>query len=725
MIAGIVVRAREVPQGDERSAWKGRRHRGRGCLVDKLALALHFCSALLLILLAFLVLVKGRRDGSVSLAVGLVTIALLQVVELFARHESSDFLVYRRLTVFLESVAPVCLLLYGDSYRRRSEAGSSRLPLLLLALIGTGFVLCALVAPLERFFSPEESLGRGMIALGELGYWFYLGLMIYCVAALVNIESVFTAMHGADRWRVKYELLGVGVILGGGIFYFSQGLLYKSVNMTLLPVRSGMLMVAGLLVGYSRLFRGQKHKVVVSRYVFYRSFTLLAVGIYLLGLGLTGQFLRSFQISLGRDLLLLAVFVSGVAFLALVFSEEIRRRVKVLVTKHFYAQKHDYREQWLGFSNALAASHRIDEVQEAIIEAYLRIFGVRFAALYVRAGGGASFSLAALQGHEVPLKNIVLSQGLVGYFAETGRVLNPRDGEYTPTAEEAGLFADSEAWLLVPMMAGNHVEAVALLGTQIAPEKLTYEDYDLMKLIGRQAVLSLKNFRLSEELAEARELAAVAKVSSFVIHDLKNLAYTFSLMMDNGEEHIAEPDFQKDLIMSIRSTVAKMNTLIAKLKAFPQKQELRTEAFDLALLARETLDDVRRLKPAVSFLDECAPAVALVDVQEMKKVVLNLLINAGDALGEKGRIVLSTASRDGEVFLRVQDNGCGMSKTFVENHLFRPFRTTKEKGLGIGLYQCKQIIESHGGRIEVASREGEGTTVTVIMKEQCSRGKGP
>jgi signal transduction histidine kinase len=186
-------------------------------------------------------------------------------------------------------------------------------------------------------------------------------------------------------------------------------------------------------------------------------------------------------------------------------------------------------------------------------------------------------------------------------------------------------------------------------------------------------------------------------------------------MMDNGEEHIGEPDFQQDLIKSIRGTVAKMNALIIKLKAFPQKQELRTEAADLALLARGTLEGVRKLKPSISFEAECAPAEARVDVQEMSKVVLNLLLNAGDAVGEQGRVVLRTGSRNGEIFLSVEDDGCGMSQTFVENHLFRPFRTTKEKGLGIGLYQCKQIVEAHGGRIEAESREGEGTVITVVM----------
>jgi len=691
--------------------------------MDSINLFLQYGSSLLLGLLAFLVLVKGRRDGSVGLALGFVLLSLIQVFDLCALQDADSIFAYKRAVVFLKSLMPICFLQYGYSSRKSGTAGLSRLPFMVLALIGAAFALSALVLPLQSLYSSVRSPGGGLIALGDVGYWFYLGLMIYCIAALVNLEAVFASLHGADRWRVKQEFLGVGIILGVFIFVLSQGLLYRGVNMALLPVRSVALIAAALLIAHSRLFRGRSQQVLVSWHVFHRSFTLLAIGVYLLGLGLMGEFMKSVQTAVGRNLLLLAVFVSGGAFLALVFSEEARRRVKVLVAKHFYAQKHDYREQWLGLTNALAASRRLDEVQEAIIAAYLGIFGLRFAALYVRAGGGESFALVAVQGREDLPPRFVLSPGLTGYFVRTGRVMNPLDGEYTPTADEAAFCRGAGAWLLVPMMAGNHLEAVALLGGQIVPERLTYEDYDLMRIIGRQAVLSLNNFRLSEELAEARELAAVAKVSSFVIHDLKNLAYTFSLMMDNVGEHIGEPDFQKDLITSIRGTVAKMNALIAKLKAFPQKQELKTEAADLAQLAREIREDVQKLKPAISFEGDCAPAEALVDVQEMKKVVLNLLLNASDALGGAGSVVLRTGSRDGEVFLSVADAGCGMSKGFVEHQLFRPFRTTKEKGLGIGLYQCKQIVEAHGGRIEVESREGEGTVFTVVVRDRSNTGR--
>ena len=99
----------------------------------------------------------------------------------------------------------------------------------------------------------------------------------------------------------------------------------------------------------------------------------------------------------------------------------------------------------------------------------------------------------------------------------------------------------------------------------------------------------------------------------------------------------------------------------------------------------------------------------------MGKVVLNLVLNALEASEDAAAVRVETGVTDGQAFIRVHDTGAGMSADFMQNHLFRPFHTTKKQGLGIGLYQCGQIVEAHGGKMAVASREGEGSTFTVTL----------
>jgi len=105
----------------------------------------------------------------------------------------------------------------------------------------------------------------------------------------------------------------------------------------------------------------------------------------------------------------------------------------------------------------------------------------------------------------------------------------------------------------------------------------------------------------------------------------------------------------------------------------------------------------------------------LADREQLRSVFTNLLLNARDAVGPNGRITLETTRQGDWVALSVSDNGCGMSEDFIKNSLFRPFRTTKKKGLGIGMFQAKMIIEAHSGNIQVESAIGSGTVFRILL----------
>ncbi len=103
------------------------------------------------------------------------------------------------------------------------------------------------------------------------------------------------------------------------------------------------------------------------------------------------------------------------------------------------------------------------------------------------------------------------------------------------------------------------------------------------------------------------------------------------------------------------------------------------------------------------------------DPDQIQKVVINLVLNGIEAAGAGGQIKISTEPAEGWVLLSVSDNGRGMSKEFMEKSLFRPFKTTKKHGMGIGLFHSKMIIEAHRGRIEVESVEGKGSVFRVFL----------
>ena len=109
------------------------------------------------------------------------------------------------------------------------------------------------------------------------------------------------------------------------------------------------------------------------------------------------------------------------------------------------------------------------------------------------------------------------------------------------------------------------------------------------------------------------------------------------------------------------------------------------------------------------------------DRAQLQSVITNLVLNACEAVSSNGRIVVKTGLQDDWVTFSVSDNGCGMSEDFVKNSLFRPFRTSKKKGMGIGMFQAKIIVEAHSGSIQVASAIGSGTTFRVSLPVHRSR----
>lgn len=461
-----------------------------------------------------------------------------------------------------------------------------------------------------------------------------------------------------------------------------------------------------------RLFRRNGVRVTVSRSMLYRSASLLAAGAYFVVLGAAVEGSRYFNVPLDDRLVVPLACAAGTALAIALLSDRIRRRCKVFVTKHFFAHKHDYRRTWLDLSERLAACATRTELEQAIPAAYCEVFGTGNAALFVRAGESGRCLSAEGAASRPPFQP---SPALLEYFTVKNRVWNPRDGEYAADAQESAFVRDACAHLIVPLMSGDRLEGVVLLGPALAGERFTFEDYDLMKLIARQSALLLCNQRLSRELVETRELAAVARVASFVVHDLKNQAQTLSLLVNNAEGHFGNEEFQQDMLSAVRHTLADMKGLIQKLKVRPGRVQARRLCTDARVLCDTVVREFAATRTRAFLVCKGEPFSCAADPDELRTVVVNLVQNAVDAAGEAGTISVETGREGPAGRIRICDNGCGMTADFMEKQLFRPFRSTKKNGLGIGLYQCRQIVDSLGGSIAVSSAAGKGTTFTIIL----------
>ena len=268
----------------------------------------------------------------------------------------------------------------------------------------------------------------------------------------------------------------------------------------------------------------------------------------------------------------------------------------------------------------------------------------------------------------------------------------------------------------VPLIGGGQLLGVIALGDRVEGMCFSVQDFDLLRCVGDQVAAGLLNAQLSQRLLQAKELEAFQTMSAFFVHDLKNTASTLNLMLQNLPVHFDNPDFRQDALRGMTKTCEHINHLISRLSLFRHDAQFKLVASDLNEVVAGVLSNWSGLS-AMTLVKNLRPCPAvLLDPEQFRKVVTNLVINASEAVSpSNGEVRVETSQGNGWAVLAVTDNGCGMTPEFLRHALFRPFQTTKKKGLGIGMFQSKMIIEAHGGRIEVDSETQKGTTFRVLL----------
>jgi putative PEP-CTERM system histidine kinase len=266
------------------------------------------------------------------------------------------------------------------------------------------------------------------------------------------------------------------------------------------------------------------------------------------------------------------------------------------------------------------------------------------------------------------------------------------------------------------MKVGNELTGIITLNDdRVGQAPLSIEDQDLLRAYSTQLAVGLLQIRLSEKQQEAREIESFQYVSTFLIHDLKNLSSSLSLTVQNLPVHFDNPEFRADALKVISQSVSRIGEMCGRLSILRQRIEPKMQRSDLNELAEKVSEEFSSsLNGTLQKSLRPLPPVTM-DPEQVRNVLTNLLLNAGQAIKSGGNIRISTERRADYGVISVSDDGCGMSQEFIEKSLFRPFRTTKSKGMGIGLFQCKMIIDAHKGRIEVESHEGEGSTFRVFL----------
>jgi putative PEP-CTERM system histidine kinase len=626
------------------------------------------------------------------------------------------------------SFLPYVWMLFSLSYARGSYRDFFRQwrYVLLFSLVLPVGLVC--FCPIEKIFlSPQEMDEAGfewVFRLQPAGFVLLAMFLTSTVIVLMNLERTFRAAVGTMRWRIKFMVLGLAILFAMRAYTCSQELLWQKMEPSYVALDCGAL-VLGCLLTLRSLFRDvAKASVFPSKAILENSVTALVAGVYLISVAILFKFkLAAWIESFDAKSLLLLIALAGVTVIAL--SDRARMHTRRFISRYLQRPVYDYRTVWRTFTEGIASRVKQAELCQSAVTLISDIFQVLSVTIWlvderrenlVFAG---STSLSAMAG-----------AGLQPHKEEATAIFQALQAHRDPiefeTAKHEWAMAlrrltplqfpeNSGTRVCVPLMGGSQLLGLITLGDRVGGVSFSLQDFDLLRCVGDQVAAGLLNVELSQRLLQAKELEAFQTMSAFFVHDLKNTASTLNLMLQNLPVHFDNPEFRQDALRGMAKTCEHINGLIGRLSLLRHDLQIKPVESDLNEVVSAVLSDWKVIAGTklVKNLRPCPPI--LLDQDQINKVVTNLVINASESISQSGEIRVETSQSNGWAVLLVADNGCGMSPEFMQRALFRPFQTTKKKGLGIGMFQSKMIIEAHGGRIEVESEERKGTSFRVLL----------
>lgn len=519
------------------------------------------------------------------------------------------------------------------------------------------------------------------------------------------------AIVAGVRGDVRLLVFALGGMWGIDLATASIALLQGDCPVEIAAVRGGIMAGLAVLIAAAAQRRGDGSPAL-SRAVAWRTIATAAVLLYA---GLTALAARAAEMAFGVNGRLAetaVVFGATAALLTVASSSWLRAWARVMVAKHLFRHRYDYRVEWQRFAATLGSpASEAEPLPVRVVRAVADLTDSPAGLLLVCEGS----MLTTAACWNWPSAPDVNGEALGRYLAASGRIVAVHS-DHRPAEETASipatLAADPIAWIIVPLFHGEMLAGAIVLARPPIDRQLDWEDLDLLRVAGRQAASYLAEDRAHTALAEAARFGEFNRRFAFLLHDIKNVASQLTLVARNAERHAENPEFRADMIATLRESADRMTVLLARLGEHDASRPEPAQAVDLVVLA-ERVARARRAQHPLIVRGE-GPAIADVPPARLEQVLGHLVQNAVDAGGAEA-VRLRVRNVGARVAVDVIDRGTGMTAAFVQGELFRPFSSTKPGGFGIGAYEARELVRRMGGDIHVESRVGEGSTFTVLL----------
>ena len=572
---------------------------------------------------------------------------------------------------------------------------------------GRAFAAAGVVAALAAAaaVAMENRYGVPRPSILSLGIAVRLGV---AVCELLLIENVYLNLPDHYRWHVALPCVLLGGLACFDMVLCADLVLFQQASASLTGAHAiAVIIVAPPLVAAAARDRRWRPGLQLSRTAVFHSATLILSGAVLLALAAAGEAFRHF----GAGWAWMAEASMGFAALIgiglLLTSGSARSRLRRTVVEHFFARRYDYRQQWLHCIDTLSAtkSQGRAALHTRVIRALADVVDSPNGALFLRDGGAEAFQWSG--SWNMPACSPVPPDHPVVAAMRGGGWIAVLDNSSGPPLDQLGRL-----WLVIPLVDGDQQIGLVLAGPPRAPFELDQEVFDLLRIVGREAAGFIAEQSATRVLLQTRQLHDYGKRFAFVAHDIKNVSSQLSLLLSNAERHIANPEFQRDMLQTVGASVQKIAALLRRLDA-PAADRVCAALTPVprleALLARD-----RRVRRTALLLEhDGSTATVAISPDAFDTAVTHLLNNAIEA--SELPVLIRVRHEAQQVVIDIIDKGCGMTSEFIRDQLFQPFGTSKRQGSGIGAFQARELLREGGGDVQAISAPGAGTTMRLVL----------
>jgi putative PEP-CTERM system histidine kinase len=538
------------------------------------------------------------------------------------------------------------------------------------------------------------------------------------ILGFIIVENVMRNASRAELWALKHWAIGFSAILAFKLFNRIPEFLTHRTDISLVAANPLVYIVAlpFLVVSSTRLPQ-LKVRVHSSRTFVFHSTTLIAVGIMLQGIALAAWYVRTYGGSNGTALAVIVAFSGVAAIAAILVSSGIRSRIRQFINENFFSLKYDYRVEWEKAIRELTASPGQD-TPERVLRILCDLMDTSGGAIWLYRESWRQFIPAAKRGDEAVISPVPEGDP---------RVEALRSGEEAFASfddDERGLFSPwrrfvDNAWIVVPMRYRSAVAGFAILNQPRAPRTLDWEDQSLLRLVAMQLAAYLVQEETAQSLADARQLEDFNKRFAFVVHDIKNTIGQLRLLVSNITKFGDEKEFRDDMVITLGNSVERLEGMLKSLTVVGERRPgngADHQVVDLIkFLEKFTKEKCSLGHTIVLKADLSNTSPVRTDFDILHRVLEHVVSNALEASAAGAAVNIDVSAGKTMLQIAVSDRGSGMTQQFINEELFRPLKTTKLGGFGIGSYQVRELMRDLGGDVTVESAVGQGTSVTLSM----------